>query len=357
MGPSLVETDKAPHLPRHGTVALLDDKVRDRARGALVGLAVGDALGTTLEFAPRDTCTLHVDMLGGGPFNLQPGQWTDDTAMALALADSLLTCRRLDAHDLMTRFVAWWREGRYSCTGTCFDIGTATRDALARFERNGEAFAGSTSPCTAGNGSLMRLAPVALFAFQDTDLADQIAGDQSRTTHAAPEAVDGCRYFVRLLQRAILVGAVPRSASGYVGERRRSRSLFSDLENKSVRPCWSSQAAVRRIAEGAWRAKTRADIRSTGYVLDTLEAALWSVASTASFEEALILAVNLAGDADTVGAVTGQLAGAIYGASAIPTRWLTPLAWRERIMKNADELIDCWLDSALDRVQRRGASP
>lgn len=134
--------------------------IRSRAIGALVGLAVGDAVGTTLEFTRRDSYPRLTDMIGGGPFWLKPGEWTDDTAMALALADSLAERGQLDPADLMDRFLAWWREGRYSCTGTCFDIGITTRSALGRFEQNGEPFAGSESPDAAGNGSLMRLSPV-----------------------------------------------------------------------------------------------------------------------------------------------------------------------------------------------------
>jgi ADP-ribosyl-[dinitrogen reductase] hydrolase len=119
--------------------------------GALLGLAVGDALGTTLEFSPRDTRPHHTEMGGGGPFGLQPGQWTDDTAMALALADSLLSCGGPDPADLMRRFVDWWRKGAYSCTGTCFDIGTTTREALARFERTANPFSGSPDEDSVGS--------------------------------------------------------------------------------------------------------------------------------------------------------------------------------------------------------------
>lgn len=287
----------------------------DRARGALLGLAVGDALGTTLEFTRRDSRPKHTEMTGGGPFQLAPGEWTDDTAMALALAASLIQCQGFDPHDLMTRFVAWWHKGDYSSTGTCFDIGIATRQALGRFGQSGSPFAGSTDPDTAGNGSLMRLAPVALFALDDADLADRMARDQSRTTHAAPQALEACAYFVQLLRAAIS------------GEEDALRARE-----------WNGDPSVQAIAAGSWKGKPRRQIRSSGYVIHTLEAALWAVGSTTSFEDALILAVNLADDADTVGAVTGQLAGALYGVKAIPERWTTQLAWRDKIIGLADML-------------------
>ena len=295
---------------------MLPTSAQDRAVGALLGLAVGDALGTTLEFSARDTRPHHTQMTGGGPFRLAPGQWTDDTAMALALADSLISRNGFDAHDLMARFVAWWRKGAYSCTGTCFDIGRTTAEALARFEQTGNPYAGSKAPGTAGNGSLMRLAPVALFALSDAGLACRIARDQSRTTHAAPEALVACTFLVTLLREAILG------------------------EPDVLRPrTWTGSARMKAIAAGEWRGKSRQQTRSSGYVLDTLEAALWAVSQTSSFADALVLAVNLGGDADTIGAVTGQLAGALYGAAAIPPKWLTTLAWSDRIGNIALKLV------------------
>ncbi|AYO84178.1 ADP-ribosylglycohydrolase family protein [Methylobacterium brachiatum] len=295
----------------------MSPSIEDRARGAFLGLAVGDALGATLEFEPRDTHPLHTEMLGGGPFNLKPGQWTDDTSMALALAESLIAHPDFDPTDLMRRFVAWAEDGTYSCTGTCFDIGLTTRQALSRFMRTGDPFAGSTAPDTAGNGSLMRVAPVALRALDDEARAVQIARDQSRTTHAAAEAVEACDLFVRILREAI---------QGAGKDALRSRP-------------WNGTARIRDIAAGTWRGKARSQIKSSGYVIDTLEAALWCTDQAVGFEEALVLAVNLAGDADTVGAVTGQIAGAVFGASAIPQRWLGPLAWREQLETLATQLV------------------
>ena len=284
--------------------------VLERARGVMLGLAVGDALGSTLEFGPRiaSVADFHRDMTGGGPFGLEPGQWTDDTAMAFALAKSLVTCQAFDPHDVMTRFVAWWRKGTYSCQGTCFDIGIATRAALARFERTGDPFAGSTDENTAGNGSLMRLAPVALFALDNEAEAVRIARDQSRLTHAAPQCLDACEFFVRSLRSTVLGRGHPLELG-----------------------LWSGHPDINRAKAALWGGQDRHSIRSGGYVADTLEAALWAVAGSSSFEQALISAVNLGGDADTVGAVTGALAGAKWGASAIPKRWLDPLAWRFKL--------------------------
>jgi ADP-ribosyl-[dinitrogen reductase] hydrolase len=293
--------------------------VHDRALGAMLGLAVGDALGTTLEFKRRDVSPLLTDVIGGGPFKLKAGQWTDDTAMALALADSLVHDPELDETDLMNRFVDWQRNGTYSCTGRCFDIGITTSQALARYKQTGDPFAGSTDPDTAGNGSLMRLAPVALQHWNDRASLAGVAAGQSRTTHAAPQAVDACVQFAEILADAI------------AGEIR-SEVLRDRHANGASR-------AVCEITNGSWRGKPRTEVKSSGYVAHSLEAALWCVGRTADFRSALLLAANLADDADTTAAITGQLAGALYGRSGIPQGWLDKLAWRERLQAAGEALL------------------
>lgn len=302
------------------TMAGGDSAARDRAVGSLVGLAVGDALGTTLEFCERDSRPPVTEIVGDGPFGLQPGQWTDDTSQALCLAESLLDRGRLDPGDLMARFVAWRNEGHNSVTGECFDIGRATKRALDRYERTGEPLAGSAAPNTAGNGSLMRLSPVAIRWWRDAGRARAAARLQSRTTHAAAEAVAACDFFA-----GALVEAIAGRPQDFV---LRSRTLEAE------------SGKIAEIAAGSWRGKSRDEIRSTGYVVHTLEAALWAVGNSDSFREALILAVNLGRDADTVGAVTGQLAGALRGFGAIPDSWLAPLAWRDRLRESAENLFE-----------------
>jgi len=284
---------------------------RDRAIGALVGLAVGDALGTTLEFSRKPSKAVLHDMVGGGPFGLRPGQWTDDTAMALALADSLTAYPELDAHDLMERFVAWHRDGTYSCTGSCFDIGITTAEALRRFERTGNPFAGSTDPDKAGNGSIMRLAPVAIRHWSDRDTLLRVARDQSRTTHAAAEAVEACEALALILAEAIAGRSMPEIVTG----------------------------AASRV-KGFRPGQPREEVRGTGYVVASLHAAMWAVSRTTSFETAVLLAANLGEDADTTAAVAGQIAGALYGLSGIPERWLAQLAWGARIQGMAEALFE-----------------
>ena len=284
--------------------------VLDRAKGALVGLALGDALGTSLEFTARDTRPPVTDLVGGGPFGLAAGEWTDDTSMALCLAESLLERGGLDVKDLMVRFLRWREEGYNSVTGVCFDIGNATDGALRSFRKTGEPLSGSTDPHSAGNGSLMRLSPVAIRWWRDRSGATAAARLQSRTTHGAPQAVEACALYAELLIEAI--AGAPK-------------------ENVLRGRDWIGDAQIAEVAAGSWRAKGRDAISSSGYVLHTLEAALWCASRSESIEDALILAANLADDADTVAAVTGQLAGALWGMSSAPAGWLDKLAWRERI--------------------------
>ncbi len=293
------------------------EAILDRATGALLGLAVGDAVGTTLEFKSRDSYPLLTDMIGGGPFGLKAGEWTDDTSMALALADSLITDRKLDEKDLMHRFVDWHERGTYSCTGSCFDIGITTRQALSQWKASGNPFAGSTSPQTAGNGSLMRLAPVSVAHWRDRAALRDVAARQSRTTHAAPEAVDACVAFAETLADAI-------------EGRRRSEVMRARHEAYS--------GVIETIMKGSWRGKPRSAIKASGYVAHSLEATLWCVARTGSFENAVLKAANLGEDADTTAAITGQLSGALYGVTGIPDHWTKRVAWGPRIRGMAQAL-------------------
>lgn len=294
------------------------EAIRDRAVGALLGLAVGDAVGTTLEFAARDSRPLLEDMIGGGPFRLKPGQWTDDTAIALALADSLAACDRLDEQDLLARFTDWWRRGTYSCTGSCFDIGGTTAQALRRWETTRADHCGDTDPLSAGNGSLMRLSPVAIRYFGDRPALRDAAARQSKTTHAAPEAVDACVAYAEMLADAI-------------EGRPRSDVLRSRAEG------WAGK--VEPIAAGSWRGQPRSLVDASGYVVSSLEAALWSVGRSPAYDRAVLHAANLGQDADTTAAIAGQLAGALGGQSSIPLAWLNRLAWRERLTGAAQALL------------------
>lgn len=291
----------------------------ERYRGSLLGLAAGDALGAAVEFMERGTFDRVTDMDRDTVHGNQPGSWTDDTSMALCLAESLIEREDMDLADQLERYLRWWREGHLSSVGECFDIGNATREALARFERTGDPHSGSTDPYSAGNGSIMRLAPVPLFFADDPDRAVERSGESSLTTHGAEESVDGCRYLGALISAA---------ANGTDKDDLLSRDLVpSGLSPK-----------VSNVAAGSFKRKGGDEIRGSGYVVESLEAALWAFHNSSSFEEGALLAVNLGDDADTTGAVYGQLAGAFYGERSIPESWRAKLAFQDKIVGFAGDL-------------------
>lgn len=298
----------------------------ERYRGALLGMAVADAVGTTLEFKPPGSFTPIDDMAGGGPFHLRPGQWTDDTSMALCLAASLVECEVFDPVDQLRRYVQWYRHGYMSSTGRCFDIGNTTRAALVRFEQTGEPYCGVTDPYTASNGSIMRLAPVPLFFARQPEFAIERSADSSRTTHAHVAAVDACRYL-----GALIVGAVNGA-----GKEELLAERYSPMPGY-----WQQHPLtpeIDEIAAGSFKQRRPPQIQGSGHVVKSLEAALWAFYGSDTFREGCLLAVNLGDDADTTGAVYGQIAGTFYGVEEIPALWRAQLAHRELIEALAERL-------------------
>lgn len=297
-----------------------------RFRGCLLGLAAGDAVGTTNEFREPGTFPSMTDMVGGGPFNLAAGEWTDDTSMALCLAESLLERRGFNAEDQMRRYIRWYREGYMSVKGRCFDIGTTTRLALLTFEETGHPYSWEMDLERSGNGSLMRLAAVPLLYSWRPEEAIERCGESSRTTHSTVEAVDACRYF-----GGLIVGAV----NGV------EKETLLGPRWCPVDGYWESSRltdAVDVVASGSFKLREPPVIRGTGHVVRCLEAALWAFQRSMGFREGCLLAANLGDDADTTSAVYGQIAGAYYGEEAIPAEWRVKLAMREKILDFADRL-------------------
>jgi ADP-ribosylglycohydrolase len=309
---------------------------RSRYRGALLGLAAGDALGTTVEFTTPGEFDPLTDIVGGGPFNLKPGEWTDDTSMALCLAESLITRNGFDPVHQLETYVRWYREGHWSVKGRCFDIGTTTARSLQRFEQTREPNCGPTSPDLAGNGSLMRLAPVPLAFARRPAEAIARSGDSSRTTHAAAVCVDACRYIGGLIVASLDVHP-------------KDRLLANDYEPAVA--AWLREPLdekIATIAAGSFKRKEPPAIRGSGYVVHCLEAALWAFHKTDTLRDGALLAVNLGEDADTTGAVYGQIAGAYYRDDGIPPEWRAVLAMRAKIEEMADRLYEL--------AEARGAS-
>ena len=272
--------------------------VHDRIAGSFVGLAIGDALGAPVEFAPRGTFEPVTAYRSGGRFKLPAGAWTDDTAMALCLAQSLIAHNGLDNTDLLKRFCNWAETGSNTSTRVAVGIGQNTLRVLGNFRRNGYLEALPFGSKNDGNGALMRLAPIACFAHADLDRARGLAAAQSRATHASRSSEQCCEVLAELLCRMIN-GQPLRASLSKVKDRQWGREVSAVLQSE--------------IAD-----EVDGNIRSGGYVVDTLNAALWSTLSTRNFEEAVLKAANLGDDADTTAAVAGQLAGALHGYSSVP---------------------------------------
>ena len=313
----------------------------DRCVGSLVGLAVGDALGASVEFRPHQYFVDHpvTDMEGGGTWGLDRGQWTDDTSMALCLASSLISRDGYDPYDQMVRYKWWYLHGYLSSTGECFDIGNATRDSIEKFINRQKRLCEQlqcreskidylswneiqshvkfdvdcSSAGVAGNGALMRLTPVPLFFYRHPQLAVEYAGRSGRLTHGDQRAFDACRYYA-----ALIVAAVKGETKDELLDQNFYKSHQEWFGPLGLHP------EILRVAQGSFKKKGGYDegIRGKGYIVSALEAALWAFWSDGdSFETGALNAVNLGDDTDTTAAIYGQLAGACYGIQRIPHQW------------------------------------
>lgn len=276
----------------------------DRYKGCLLGLAIGDAIGTSVEFMPRGTFDPVTDMTGGGFFNLPVGYWTDDTSMALCLGQSLIDCQGFDPKDQLRKYLKWYEKGYMSSTGKCFDIGDTTRLALERFKKYGNPHCGSTDKMSSGNGGLMRLAPVVLAYYDPTDTyvdVYEFARESSRTTHASRECLDCAHSLAEIISMALS------------GQMKSSTSIGN---------------------------KTIDRIKGSGRASESLEAAWWCCLKTTNFNDAVLMAANLGDDADTTSAIVGQIAGALYGIEGIPKEWLDKLHQCDMIEDMAVKLFE-----------------
>ncbi len=293
----------------------------DQFRGCFLGQAIGDAVGTTNEFKPKGSFKPISDMVGGGPFALPRGAFTDDHSMGLCIAASLVETGTCDACDQLERFCLWRDRGYMSATGACFDIGNTVAAALRKYKRTQQCECGSTDRDTAGNGSLMRQAAIPMAYAGNPAIAGLMAAKSSRTTHGAPQAVDACRFYAELVAH-VLNGVKDVSACA-------TSLLRENVYDSEI------SAAVTGAHE-----KPYGEIVGTGYVVRSLEAAMWCFYNSSSFEEGCLLAANLGDDADTTAAIYGQLGGAYFGLSGIPARWLDWIAMRAENLHYADELFE-----------------
>ena len=297
--------------------------------GALLGLAIGDAMGASVEFQQPGSFKPVTGFRSGGPFNLPAGYWTDDTSLALCSAQSLIECAKFDPEDHQIRFRRWYREGYRSSTGSCFDIGNQTRKAIHQYEQTGNLYVGAESHGSAGNGALMRLAPMVMAYHQNQQEALEMAENHALLTHSDPRCLDANRAYTWFLLRAFQIQDKP-----WVLEPGVVKNAL-----KTTHP------EIAEVLEGSYRENQPPYIKGTGYVVKSLEAALWAFWNSTTFEDGLLMAVNLGDDADTTGAIYGQLAGAFYGVEGIPEHWVQALHQSDEIIQLANSLVQNTLNS------------
>lgn len=327
-----------------------------RVKGMIFGHAVGDALGVPVEFVGRGELKSNpvTGMQGHGTYDMPAGAWSDDTSMTLCLLEALTRDRRGDYRGLMERFLRWKNEGAYTPTGVTFDMGGATRRALLRFEAGTDPLCcGGDRETDNGNGALMRIAPLVpyLFVRFGSHLpagAMEFVHDIASLTHRHPRSLIACGIYVCIAVQ-LLRGRSPRKAV-WIGYRH-AREYYQSA-NESFRKEWKIYDRLRD--NDAFAALPEREIRSSGYVVDTLEAALWCLLTTTSYEACVKRAVNLGEDTDTVAAIAGSLAGLTYGFDAIPEDWLKVLLKREELMQAVEAFLGTLVDVSEEEVLLMG---
>lgn len=315
------ELNKAVAATTSSTKTAVPISQKSRYLGAMLGVAIGDALGTSVNFPGYH----HLrDMIGGGPFRLKPGEWTDDTALTLCVAESLLESKGFDALNQLEYYAKWYVYGYNSCRPYAFDIGGTIRRAVEAYLRTGKVF---PYPQGTGNGSLMRLAPVVLAYAANPIQAIEIAGQMSEITHGDNRATDACRYYA---------GLILGSLAGKSKEE-----LLTPLYHPTL-GTWakgSLHPEIEAIALGSFKLKEPPEIKGSGYVVSTLEAVLWAFYHSNNFKHGVLKLVNIGDDADSTGAVYGSLAGAYYGYEAVPLTWIEKIAKRRKIEQLAGKML------------------
>jgi ADP-ribosylglycohydrolase len=324
--------------------------IMDKCCGSLLGGAIGDAIGLSQEIfvgssknlkeicekvhrqrEKRRSIGIQTDYEGNGPWAsqglfLKKGEFTDDTSMTLCLADSILQKKTVDIADLIVKFRNWWFKGYNSCNGMSLGLGGNTAKALYRYDATKpyETTGGNNPETDAGNGAIMRLSPVPIYWKHDLSTALKMARAQTVTTHNVVETLDGSALLCYIIWHA-LNGEDKDTIFGHLNKCALEHPAIRELTNKDAN----------------WRTAEESDIITLpGRCLWTLEAAIWCIHNTNNFHDAIIKAINLGGDADTVGAVTGQIAGALYGMSSIQQEWIDDLHHKDKILLRAQALCD-----------------
>lgn len=293
----------------------------------MLGFALGDSIGVPIEFENRDTLISNptTSMKGYGSYDVPAGTWSDDTSMSLATMDSITKCNNVNYNDIAERFCNWLNNAEYTATDEVFDIGTTTKFALIRYwdDKSDATKCGGISLNENGNGSLMRMFPIAYYYYKkkmkDEEIIN-IVNNVSSITHAHEISCMACYIYVRFID--FLLNGKDILAS-YNMLRVIDYSMYKDETIKYFDRILKDNLADLKLNE----------IKSSGYVVDSLEASIWVALNTKSFSQAIIGAINLGGDTDTIGAITGSIAGIIYGQKSFPKRWCDTLLKKESLIE------------------------
>ena len=304
----------------------------DRYQGLVLGLALGDALAAPVQYRKAGTFTPLADLLGGGPYDLPRGAWSDDTAIAMILAASLLSEQGFVATDFMGKLHEWQRLGIGSATGHCVGISAGTAKAIAQAKWSGKPYAGSHDPSIADAEPLVRVGGAAAYSLADPARAIELAVDVVRTTHQAPVVLDAARYFA-----ALVIGALQGATRTEL-----TAPFFSPIEGLWTQSPLKPEIAA--IAAGTWNTASYMPT-ADGHVVNALKLAIWALSRGDDYKSCVLKAVNLGSHADVHGALTGQLAGAVFGAQSLPAHWVAALLERAKITATADSLLAAALAS------------
>jgi len=293
----------------------------DKIKGVIFGHAVGDALGVPVEFCTRDELEVKpvCDMEGHGTHDVPAGTWSDDTSMTLASLDSLI--KGLDYNEIMDNFASWLGDGKFTADGEVFDVGNSSRKSILLYaaEDITPLECGQNSEWDNGNGSLMRILPFILYTYyKKIENPIEIISDASRLTHSHERSIVGCGIYAFIVWELL---REPAKTSVYKGLSQAAQ-YFADSEETEH---------YSRLFELDFANLSGDEINSSSYIVDTLEAAVWCLLNADTYSECVLKAVNLGGDTDTVAAVAGGMAGALWGYASIPEKWLNGIARREYI--------------------------
>lgn len=314
----------------------------ERIKGSFFGFFVGDALGVPVEFVKRDELKKNkvTKMLEYGTHNQPIGTWSDDSSMVIATMDSLINNKDINYNDIMDNFLKWYKEEKYTPNGQVFDIGGSTASALSKYKNdNTNYICGSNDIYSNGNGSLMRILPISIYLhYSDNSLFDVI-GNISSMTHAHIYSILSCIIYSVLINEYLKNLDIKNA---YSNMQLIIKNILEDDNNKGLGDLDDLKQKFNRIIYNDISVLNENDIKSSGFVIDSLEASIWCLLNTNNYKDAVLKAVNLGDDTDTIGALTGGLAGLVYGYNGIPKNWINVLKRKEylaSLVDNYNELI------------------